>query len=175
MVSINPATQSYDFRHMYDFSDIRSKPTKVVYPPNSLMDVIDSNEDFSIFCKIVKKTKYDIKLSSKQANFTLFVPSDFHLKQKYSPKFLNNIDVGLAHQILNFSMMNRILDKNLLQSSPTSLYPVINRSLITISTVSDITMLENGIKVIHWNQPASNGIIHVIDDILIPKNRFYSY
>jgi uncharacterized surface protein with fasciclin (FAS1) repeats len=173
MVSINPATQTYDFRHMYNFSDIRSKPAKVVYPTNSLMDVIDSNPDFTIFSKIVKKTKYDIKLSSKQANFTLFVPSDFYLKQKYTQRFLDNIDVGLANQILNFSMMNRILDKNLLQSSPTSLYPAIDRSLITISTVSDITMLENGITVIHWNQPATNGIIHVIDNILMPNNNFH--
>jgi len=70
-------------------------------------------------------------------------------------------------------MMNRILDKNLLQSSPTSLYPAIDRSLITISTVSDITMLENGITVIHWNQPATNGIIHVIDNILMPNNNFH--
>ena len=173
MVSINPATQTYDFRQMYNFSDIRSKPAKVIYPTNSLMDVIDSNPDFTIFSKIVKKTKYDIKLSSKQANFTIFVPSDFYLKQKYTQRFLDNIDVGLANQILNFSTMNRILDKNLLQSSPTSLYPAIDRSLITISTVSDITMLENGIKVIHWNQPATNGIIHVIDNILMPNNSFH--
>jgi uncharacterized surface protein with fasciclin (FAS1) repeats len=172
MVSINPATQSYDFRQMYNFSDIRSNCEKVIYPANSLMDIIDSNEDFSIFCKLVKKTKYDSKLSSNQSNFTLFVPSDFYLKQKYNLNFLNNIDIGLAHQILNFSTMNRILDKKLLQSSPTSLYPVVDRSLITISTVSDITMIENEIKIIHWNKFASNGIIHVIDNILIPKNSF---
>lgn len=175
MVSIGPYTQAYDMKQMYNLPDLRSKTKQdCQFPDNSLMGIINSNSDFTIFSQIVKKAKYESKLSDKQADFTIFVPSDTQLKQQYSKQFLDNIDIGFAQQILKFSMMNRKLDKGLLQSSPASTFPTIDRSnLMTISTVSEKTMLPNCTTVIHWNYPASNGLIHVIDNLLIPDNSIF--
>ena len=168
MVSNYPNSQAFDFRQMYDFPIL--KPTKTVYPIDSLMGVIDGNQDLSIFSHLIKKAKYDSKLCSMQADFTIFVPSDYALKQKYSQQFLDNIDRGTATQIINSSMMNRKLDKKLLQASPVGKYPTIDRSnSIEISTINNETMIYGCIKILHFNQPASNGIIHVISDFLIPK------
>jgi uncharacterized surface protein with fasciclin (FAS1) repeats len=154
---------------MYDFSDFRSESkNKCEYPPETLMGIINSHSDFTIFSQILKKAKYDIKLSSQQSDFTIFVPSDSELKKKYTPDFFNDIDVGLARQIVNASVLNRKIDQNLFQSSPVSTFPLLNRSSLYVHTVSNITILKDHIKVIHWNHPANNGLIHVVDDILFP-------
>jgi uncharacterized surface protein with fasciclin (FAS1) repeats len=178
MVSIGPYTQAYDMKHMYDFVDLRNKNKQnecnLTQNDNTLMGVITNNPDFSIFATIIEKALFTKKLSEKQADYTLFVPSDAALKKIYSEKILNNIDSGLSKQILAFSMMNRKIDKNLLQSSPISIFPTIDRSnSIHIQTICDVTYLPNNTKVIHFNQPADNGIIHVIDNLLIPEKSIY--
>ena len=172
MVSIGPYTQAYDMKQMYDLPDRRreSEKKKCSYPDHSLMGEINSNPNFTIFAKIAKKARFDTKLSELQADFTVFVPADSYLRKKYNQEFLNNMDIGLAIQIMNFSMMRRQLDQNILQSSPVSIFPTIDRSSsMNMSTVNSKTMLENCVSVIHWNHPATNGLIHVVDDLLIPS------
>lgn len=170
MVSINPGVQAYDMRHMYDFVDWRSKQKpKFRAPPNTLMGIIQNNPDFTIFENIVKKSRYEGKLSEKQADFTLFVPSDSHLRKKYSEQYLYSIEDELARRIITFSIMNRKLDKILLQSSPMSTFPTLDRSnSMLIRTVNHTTQLPNYTGIVHWNCPADNGIIHVIDNLLLP-------
>ena len=166
MVSNYPNSQSFDFRQMYDFPSL---PTKTTYPTDSLMSVIDGNNDLSIFSKLIKKANYDIKLSSIQADFTIFVPSDYELEKKYSKEFIYNIDKGMAIQIINNSIMNRKLDQKLIQSSPLGKYPTLDRSnSLEITTINNESIINNHIKIIHFNQPASNGIIHIISDFIIP-------
>ena len=171
MVSIGPYTQAYDMRQMYDFVDLRKKKEKKCpFNDNTLMGIIGNHSDFTIFAKIVEKARYSGKLSELQADYTIFVPSDNELRKKYSQQFIDNIDDGLARQILAFSMMKRKLDKNLLQSSPVSILPTMDRSnLMHINTVNGITKLPNCTTVIHWNHQADNGIVHVIDNLLIPE------
>ena len=84
MVSINPCVQAY----ISSYPRIISAVT--TYSKGSLMDIINSNPDFTIFSGIVKKAKYDVKLSSQQAVFTVFVPSDVKIRERYSLNFLNS-------------------------------------------------------------------------------------
>ena len=174
MVSIGPYTQIYDMKHMYDFHDFRNN-SKIdcSYTNDSLMAIINSNPDFTIFAELVKKAKYDGKLSDKQSDFTIFIPSDIEIKKKYSIEYLNNIDDGFAREIINASMMNRKIDQNLIQSSPTSTFPTVNRSRINVNTVNGITMIQDFNKVIDWNHIAINGLIHVVDRFIIPENSTY--
>ena len=110
MTAIGPYTQAYDMKQMYDFSDLRGKKEYKVNK-NSLLGIINNNPDFTIFAEIVKKSRYTGKLDDQQADFTIFVPSDNALKQKYSKKFLDSIDDGTSTQIITYSMMNRKIDK----------------------------------------------------------------
>ena len=167
MVSIGPYTQSYDMKHKYDFVEKRIEKSYLC--PYTLMGVIGNNSEFSIFACIVEKAHYSGKLLDQQADFTIFVPSDAELRKKYSKIFLENIDDGLARQVLAFSMMNRKIDKYLLHSSPVSIFPTLDRSNpMHVSTVRGVTHLHNNTTVIHFNHPANNGIVHVIDNFLIP-------
>jgi len=175
MVSMGPYSQAYDLKQMYDFVDLRKKKERQCqFNNNTLMGIIGNNSDFTIFAKIVEKARYAGKLSELQANYTIFVPSDNELRKRYSKQFIDNIDDGFARQILAFSMMKRKLDQGLLQSSPVSIFPTMDRSnLMHVSTVNGITKLPNCTTVIHWNHPADNGIVHVIDNLLIPEKTIY--
>jgi uncharacterized surface protein with fasciclin (FAS1) repeats len=176
MTSSGPYTQIYDMKHMYNFTDLRKKKTKCLSNKNTLMGIIDNNPDFSIFSKIVEKARYVGKLQDIQADFTVFVPSDNELLKKYSQQFIDSIDDGFASQILAFSIMNRKIDKSLIQSSPYSIFPTTDRSnSMYVNTSMGVTSITNNTNVIHWNNPADNGIIHVIDNLLIPKKKFNSY
>lgn len=170
MASIGPYTQAYDMKQMYDFPDLRStEEQKNTYPEKSIMGILSCNPDFSIFAHIVEIARFNKKLAEEQADFTIFVPSDHHLKQKYPKEFFENMDTILARQIVTFSIMNRKLVKNVLQSSPMSIFPTLDRSnSMEISTINNVTMLPNCVKVIHWNHLASNGLIHVVDNLVMP-------
>lgn len=169
MVSLGPSNQSTDMRQMYDFTDLRAKKPKTCpYDKNTLMGVIGNNPDFTIFTKIIDQAHYTGRLAEKQADFTIFVPSDYELRKRYSDEVLKNIDRGLARQILQFSMMERQIDKDLIQSSPVSLFPTVKRNNMQIMTVSGTTHMPNNTTVIHWNHPANNGIMHVTDNFLFP-------
>jgi len=182
MVSIFPNSQATDMRQMYDFSDKRGKQ-EICYPQNSIMGIINSHPDFTLFSKIVKKARYDTILSEEQANFTVFVSSDTELRKKYDEKSFDNVDIGTAKQILKVSMMKRVIDKSLLVSSPSSVFPTLDRSnSIRINTVNGVTLISkfnnaikigiDCVKIIHFNQKCTNGIIHVIDDMLIPVESY---
>lgn len=175
MVSIGPYSEAFNFRHMYDFVDLRNKTqTTCSFNDNTLMGIIRNNPDFTIFSNIVQKAQYSGKLMDPQADFTLFVPSDNELRKKYNQDFLNNIDAGMARQILSFSMMNRKIDQYLLQSSPVTILPTLDRSnSMYLNTVCGVTRLVNDTKIIHFNHPADNGIVHVIDNLLIPDRTMY--
>ena len=172
MVSINPATQPTDMRQMYDFVDFRSnKKQEICFDSNSLSGILKNQPDFSIFFHIVKKAFMEAKLGDLQANYTLFVPSDAYLLKRYNRENLERIDKGLALQIVQMSLMNRKIDSKLLKGSPVSTFPTLNRSnSLQIQNVSNKTYLPCNTQVIHWNQPANNGIIHVTDNMIFPQD-----
>jgi hypothetical protein len=188
MVSLGPNIQGLDMKSMYDFSELRKPPKEKTYPKNSLMYIIDTHPDFTIFKMLVKRAKLDDKFcegidrSSCNSNFlinslsndvyTVFVPSDMHLKSKYNLDFFQEMDIGMARRIVLFSTMKRKLGKEVFQERSGKFATLDKSNIMSIKTYyvsSEIkTVINNFMTVIHWNQPASNGIIHVTDDFLMP-------
>jgi uncharacterized surface protein with fasciclin (FAS1) repeats len=175
MVSIGPYSQAFDMKHMYDFVDLHKKNTTTCpFNDNTMMGIISNNPDFTIFAGIVEKARSSSKLTDPQSDFTIFVPSDAELRKKYSKEFLDNIDDSMSRKILVFSMMKRKIDQSLLQSSPVSILPTLDRSnSMHLNTVCGETYLPNNTKVIHFNHPADNGIVHIVDNLLIPDRTFF--
>ena len=169
MVSSYPNSQIYDFHQMYDFKNQIIQKNRPLYTSNSLMEIINEHPDLSIFCKLIKKAKYENKLSYKEANFTIFATSDEQLRHKYTQDFFDTIDKSTCIQILDASMMNRQIDKKLLQESPIGKFPTISKStLLELTTICNETIINGYIKIIHFNHPASNGIIHIVSDFIKP-------
>jgi glycosyltransferase involved in cell wall biosynthesis len=108
MVSSYPNSQMYDLHQMYDFKNQIIQKNKPLYTSNSLMEIINEHPDLSIFCKLIKKAKYENKLSYQEADFTLFVTSDEQLKQKYPPDFFETIDKGSFAGIIESKLIIKL-------------------------------------------------------------------
>ena len=164
-----PATQSYDFTHMWDMTDLRAPSTGKTYCPNSMMQLISSNPDFRKFKYIVTLADMEDVLSASQADFTLFVPSDKSISHLGEGPFLN-MDKGTARSIVTSSMLNRRITSDLLEDSPAS-YFVTNDppNRLFVTNLSGVTKINNCFTVITKNIQATNGVIHVIDGLLWPN------
>ncbi len=173
MVSIRPYSQSYNMMHMYSIPDYQVT-RKLSAPKDSIMGLLLQNNDFSRFRHIVRLANMEGILSDSQANFTLFIPSDTYLKQSAQLQITDaeifNMDQGTARDIIRYSTLNRKINKQLLQASPARyLYTRNQVSKLYVTNVSGITRLNNCVKVIHFDIPRSNGLIHVTNGFVVPN------
>jgi len=176
MVSIGPYTQAYDMRHQWDFSDLRGKTKKkgIEIPENSVMGAINKIEDFSIFRKIVKKARLEYFLADRNLFSTILIPSDMALKDKYPDKFIDDMDIGYARNLVLFSSLQRYMSEEFITFNKSSYYPTRKRgNKMYITNINGVTELPGCTKVLHWNYRVCNGLIHVVDNLLIPSNTMY--
>jgi uncharacterized surface protein with fasciclin (FAS1) repeats len=169
MVSIGPNSQSNNFTHMFDFVDLRGKPVAKIQDKNSLMSIINETPDFSKFKYIVEKAMMSDILGSMQTNLTLFIPSDSKITNlgKY---FFDDMDVNLARSIIKISILNKQIPSELLEDSPFSFFNTNNPfNKLLISNINGETFINNNIKIIYKDIIATNGIIHVIDNLILPE------
>lgn len=170
MTSAGPSTQPTNFTHMFNMMDLRGVPKNTVQRmyPNSLMSIIDKHPDMRKYKYMVNLSGLGTILSEYQANITIFVPSDNMIRNLGDEIFIN-MDQAVAKHIIKSTMINRKIPSELLESSkyiqfitkdhPNKLY---------VTNENGETFLNNGVKVIHKDIIASNGIIHVIDNLIIP-------
>jgi hypothetical protein len=167
MTSIGPYSQSYNFTHMFDIPDLRGE-SECKYPKDTIMGIL-SNKNLSKFRYIVKLARMDGILSHPQSDFTLFVPSDNHIKDLHDSIFVN-MDVSVARHIVKSSMLDRKITSNLLQDSPASYFKTKNPiNSLFVTNISGTTYINDSATVISFDNIASNGIVHVIDKLLIPE------
>jgi hypothetical protein len=170
MTSSGPNSQALNFTHMFSRNTFfkNEKNKCKVYNEGSIMYIIDTHPDFTKFCYIIKLAELDSILGIGQANFTIFVPSDIELKYM-SEDFFLNLDKGDAIQIVNSSILQNRLPKEIIQDSPAS-YFITNcpPNRLFVTNINDLTKLNNNINVIHFDIICTNGIIHVVDKIIVP-------
>ena len=173
MVSIGPYTQAYDMQQQWDFVDLRGKKSKPQYTENSVMDILTKTPDFSRFLQIVKLGKMENFLDGQYLFSTVLIPSDAHINQKYPPEFFKNMGIGYARKLVLFATMPRLLDRDFIKFNRSSYYPTkLRTNRMYITTVNDVTQLPGCTSVIHWNYKVGNGLIHVVDNLLIPSNEW---
>ena len=168
MVSIGPNSQGTNFTHMFDFVDLRGKPTLQKVESNTLMGVINTNPNFSKFKIAVKTAMMEKVLESANSDFTLFIPSDQAIKQ-LSKDFFEEMDIGLARHIVKTAMLNRKIPSELLEDSAAS-YFITNDppNKLFVWNKEGITFINKDVKIIEKDIITSNGIIHVIDKLIWP-------
>jgi len=169
MVSIGPNSQSNIFSHMYDIMDIRpSVKEKEKYFSKSIMENISTNIDFKKFLYIVKLAKLENLLNSQDRDFTLFVPSDKYISD-ISEDFFINMDYYTARQIVRSSMIENRIPAELLEDNPACYFKTKDPfNTLFVSNVSGKTYLNKKIQIIGKDIILSNGIIHLIDGLVIP-------
>ena len=169
MTSCGPNTQCYNFTHMFDIQDRRGKYPIKTACPNSILDIIQKHSDFSKFLYMVKLARLEHILNNIQADFTVFIPSDYFLKTKVNDNIFVNMDPNTAFHIVKSSMLNNRIPSEILDDSPAAFYYTADENnRIFISNISGQTYLNNDIKIIKKDILAVNGIIHITDGLFHP-------
>ena len=169
MSSITPTTMSLVNSHMFDMVDLRKclqNPRQ--YCSGSLMDIINRHPDFTKFSYIIKTAHLDSVLNDIQANFTIFVPSDKEISSIEEGLF-TNLDISNARQIVLTNMLKYRIPSELLTDSPSTYFTTMNPiEKLFVTNINNITYLNNCTKVIYTDIEATNGLIHVVDNLIWP-------
>ena len=170
MVSHGPDIQNYNFTHMYNFNDYRNLgDNKICNNKNSIFGYIYNSPNTLKFKKIIEKANLIGQLNEIQANFTIFVVEDKYLEH-FPNSFFDDMDIGLAKDIINCSLLNRKINKDILISSPISYYSTKNSQIkILVTNISNKTKLNNSIEVIKFDLNLDNGLIHFVDNLILPN------
>lgn len=168
MVSIGPYSESMNFRHMFDIPDLRGHLPHREPCPTSLTGIIQNHPDFSRFRYMLNLANLESTYNDPQANFTLFIPSDKALSYIDNGVF-TNMDKGIARHIVKSSTLRRKITSAILADSPASwLHTNDPPNRLFVTNLNGRTYINNTINVIHKDMEATNGIIHVIDDLIWP-------
>ena len=166
MVSTGPYSQSNNFTHMFDFVDLRGISSIEKDDNNSLMGVINNNPNFSKFKYIVERARMNTTLSDAQSDFTLFIPLDNFISRLE----IEGMDISMARNIVKSAMLDRKITSELLEDSNSSYFFTKSKSNnLFINNMNGITYINEDIRIIQKDIITDNGIIHVIDNIILPS------
>jgi hypothetical protein len=170
MVSYGPDIQNMNFTHMTEFVDYRSKVApQICINSGSIYDLIHKHPQMTKFKLIVHRANMIGRLNDEQAQCTVFIPLDDFLKH-IPDSYFQTMDDGLARQIVDASTLKVPIDGNLLISSPVAYYYTRNDKMrMYITNISRKTEVNKCATVIKFNIPCSNGIVHIVNNIVAPN------
>jgi uncharacterized surface protein with fasciclin (FAS1) repeats len=154
---------------MFDQGDLRGPLPHKETCPTTLSGIIARHPDFTHFNYLIKLANLEALLNEPEANLTLFVPSDMMLNKVVDPAVFLNMDLATARHVIFGSALQRKITSAVLEDSPASWMNTrdpVNRLFVT--TVHGRTKINNSINVIHKDMQASNGLIHVVDNLIFP-------
>jgi Fasciclin domain len=164
---------SYMYTHMYSFTDYRGPEGKMCVNSGTIYDYLNSNPQCSKFKKIVDRSHMSGQLNEQQANFTIMVATDNYL-QHIPNEYFDNMDDGLARQILKASTMIRVVDKKILVSSPVSYYNTLNPEMrMYVTNIGGRTRINNCSSVVQYDLNLYNGTVHIVDNLVVPSDAHF--
>jgi hypothetical protein len=169
MSAIGPYSQSYDFRHMYEFSDLRGQEIRK-YNANSISGYIMSKPEFSLFALILEKSGLSSFYDNIQEDATLFIVSDANLEE-YRDR-IRSLDRQNAMNIIKKSTLDKRIPLELLRAMYTGIYPTKGKYhtlLIECEYSSGKIKIDRYSTVIEGNIECGNGLIHIVDKMIIPE------
>ncbi|KJF43026.1 fasciclin domain-containing protein [Draconibacterium sediminis] len=138
---------------------------KVILPP-SVVDIAIANENFSTLVSAVVKAGLVDALSA-EGPFTVFAPTNAAFDVLFADLEISGIDDLTAEQLTPI-LMYHVVSGNVLSTALT------NGEVPTLKDGSNITVdLSSGVminqsKVVAADVQGANGVVHVIDKVLIP-------
>ncbi|MBX2838443.1 MAG: fasciclin domain-containing protein [Gammaproteobacteria bacterium] len=137
----------------------------------SITDIAASEADFSTLVAALQATGLDTVLADENATFTVFAPTN-EAFEKLGQETINALlgDTDTLRNILLYHVVaDAAVDAQTAVSLSGSLVEAANGDDISVNTVGD-SLFINDSEVIATDILASNGIIHVIDTVLLPPN-----
>ncbi len=136
--------------------------------PVTLMQVIEGSADHQTLKAALVAAKLDSTLINSETSLTIFAPTDaaFALLPKGTvQKLLMEPEGQLKNILLYHLIASKITSDNIAEGTVSTL---LDKSVIEVSS-KEGDLFVNNAKVIVKDLVASNGVIHVIDAVLLPK------
>ncbi len=137
--------------------------------PGTIVDVAAGNKQFSTLVSLVKKAGLVKALSSKKGKLTVFAPTNAAFA-KLGKKTLAAVgkDKKLLTSILTYHVVKGAVPAATVVKLNGKKVKTLNGKKVKITVRKGPRVFVNSSRVVKTDVKASNGIIHVIDRVLIP-------
>ncbi|MFO7370807.1 MAG: fasciclin domain-containing protein [Bacteroidales bacterium] len=140
---------------------------KVLLPP-TVVDLAINNPAFSILVQAVVKAEL-VETLSGAGSFTVFAPTDAAFQQLFADLGVNGI-ADLTKEQLTPILLYHVVSGNVMSGDlSTGNVPTLNGN-IAVNVGTSVT-INGSTQVVLTDVQGSNGIVHVIDKVLLPPAR----
>ncbi|MCF8715186.1 fasciclin domain-containing protein [Joostella atrarenae] len=157
-------------------NDEGSEP-EIINEPVALYSYLSNNEDYSILVEAINQIGYQDALNvDKAGSYTFFAPNNEAFKRYLDDNgvsSIQNVPTSLLTQIILNHMLNGPEKK--LKEIPEGYnktqakeYPSLANIDVFVSKNNDTVTLNDGILVTKEDIDVTNGVIHQIDDVIVP-------
>jgi uncharacterized surface protein with fasciclin (FAS1) repeats len=135
-------------------------------PTKNIVDTMIAAGHFTTFASAVHAAGLTEELAAK-GPFTVFAPTDEAFKKLPAGGYDSVLkDVGKLKAILNYHVVSGYFAARDVKSG--EVMTLQGSPLTAVVSSSDVRV--NGARVTKWDMVATNGIIHAIDAVILPKN-----
>ena len=135
----------------------------------SITEIVNESEDFTILASVLNATGLDVVLDDLDSVFTVFAPTDeaFGL---LPDGVLESLTVEQATAVLLYHVIPGFAyeAEAVIELAPAEVGTALEGQNVSITFVDDETVMVNQATVIIPDVEADNGIVHVIDQVLLP-------
>lgn len=142
---------------------------KIPSPSMSLVDVAIDNGSFTTLASALKSTGLDTVLSNLDNDYTVFAPTDAAFA-KLPEGTLENLSVEQLSDILLYHVLpGKVMSDGAitLAQSSENMVETAGGEKLSLSFVNSMLFV-NGAKVSATDVMADNGVIHVVDSVILP-------
>ncbi|MFZ0545243.1 MAG: fasciclin domain-containing protein [Candidatus Promineifilaceae bacterium] len=137
-------------------------------PNNSIVEVLANDGRFDTLLSLLERADLMGELQDTSASYTLFAPTD-EAFEKVPPELLEEWladPEGALNTILSYQIVNDRLTIN--QIANAKYLPTLEGRAIAVTTDQFVQVYLNGRPIQSFNILADNGIIHVMDEVILP-------
>lgn len=173
MTSLTPNTAPLNFSHMFSFVDLRGPEPQMCVNPHTMYGIVASHPQLTKIKAVIDRSNYNGLLNDPESNSTLFAPLDNYLKH-IPDEYFNNLDIGSAKQIIHSMLLPRKVSGEMVRSSPVSYLTTYDRQNRMYTTnICGQTRLNDCAVVVEYDKIATNGVVHLTTNLLLPNNNTY--
>jgi uncharacterized surface protein with fasciclin (FAS1) repeats len=137
----------------------------------SIVDVAIENGNFTTLAAALQSTGLDAVLADLETNYTVFAPTDAAFA-KLPDGTLESLTTEQLSDILLYHVLpGKVMADGAIMTAQSmdSMVETANEDKVSLSFVNS-TLFVNGAKVSTADVMAANGVIHVVDTVILPSN-----
>ena len=137
-------------------------------PENTIEEVLMIDGRFDTFLSLARQAGLADLLDNPGGNFTVFAPTDeafANVPEEMMDSWLSDPG-GALNTILSYHIVTDRLSIN--QIATDEFIPTLEGRALAVTTDEDVQVYLNGRPVQSFNILAANGVIHVVDEVVLP-------